>query len=72
MMTTRGRQPQPETADDLCKVCRRSAPYIDRERATGKVTRYCRTHLPWPEYKLPLTWWLEAEYLKRKSPPASA
>ena len=69
-------RPQPDTSDDHCAVCHQTAPFIERQRGTGIVTRWCRTHLPWPEYKPSLTRLLEQEYLARHrneaSPPACA
>lgn len=36
----------PDTRDDFCQVCGATAPFLERELATGKVDRYCRDHLP--------------------------
>lgn len=67
---------QPPPDNDHCAVCHQTAPFIFRERVTGEVTRWCRIHLPWPEYKPRLTFWLEQDYLARhrneSSPPAAA
>lgn len=39
-------QPPPDTRDDFCQVCGATAPFLERELATGKVERFCRDHLP--------------------------
>lgn len=74
-MTQSLSQALPDTSDDFCQVCGQTAPFLERELATGIVQRFCRMHIPadWPMPKS-LARLMEEAYLAERvtnesSPP---
>lgn len=67
-MTQSLSQALPDTSDDFCQVCGQTAPFLERELATGIVQRFCRMHIPedWGWMRPSLARLMEKEYLSHR------